>query len=111
MNADGGVQIAVCCAHNGCSSGPGRQPANVDALSIDQIAFHDLTSDARDKRGLTSASLLIGKAKPVPALRLICSGGLSGIDHETVLFLRDKVHPRACCEIVRRLGTTVKHDD
>jgi|SRR5687768_12573232 hypothetical protein len=111
MYTDCRVQIAVCCSHDGSSGSPGRQSANVDAFSINQIAIHDLSSDARDKRGFTSASLLIDSAKPVPAFRLICSAGLSGIDDKAVLFLGDKVHPGAGSEIIRRLSTAVKHDD
>src|SRR6059036_3958105 len=75
------------------------------------MVAHDLASDTRDKRGFTSASLLVACAKPVPAFRLVCLAGLSRIDHEAILFLSDKVHPRAGGEIIRRLGTAVKHDD
>ena len=111
MDTDCRVQIVVCCSHDGRRGRSGRQPANVDALSIDRIVIHDLARDARDKRGFTSASLLVGRAKPVPAFRLVGLAGLSRIDHEAILFLSDKVHPRAGGEIIRRLGTAVKHDD
>ena len=111
MDADCRVQIVVCCPHDSRGGGSGRQPANVDALSINQIVIHDLASDARDKRGFASPSLLVGCAKPVPAFRLVCLAGLSRIGHEAILLLSDKVHPRAGGEIIRRLGTAVKHDD
>src|SRR4051812_48462530 len=111
MYADCRVQIAVCCSHDGSSGRSGRQPTNVDTLSINRIVMHDLASNARDERGFTSASLLVGCTKPVPAFRLVCLAGLSRIDHEATLFLSDKVHPGAGGEIIRRLGTAVKHDD
>ena len=111
MYTDCRVQIVVCCSHDSRGGRSGRQPANVDALSINQIIIHDLAGDARDKRGFTSASLLVGCAKPVPAFRLVCLAGLSRIGHEAILLLSDKVHPRAGGEIIRRLGAAVKHDD
>jgi hypothetical protein len=111
MYTDCRVQIIVCCSHDGRGGRSGRQPAHVDALSINQIVIHDLAGDARDKRRFTRASLLVGCAKPVPAFRLVCLPGLSRIDHEAILLFSDKIHPRAGGEIIRRLGTAVKHDD
>src|SRR6185369_6031606 len=72
---------------------------------------HDLARDACDKRGFASAALLVGGAKPVPAFRLVCPAGLRRIGHETILSFREEVHPRAGGEIIRRLGTAVKHHD
>jgi poly(3-hydroxybutyrate) depolymerase len=37
--------------------------------------------------------------------------GLFGIDHEAILLVRQEVHPGTGREILRRLGTAVKHDD
>jgi hypothetical protein len=111
MHTDCRVQIVVGGSHDGSSRCSSRQPTDVDARSINQIVIHDLASDARYKRGFTSASLLVGYAKPVPAFGLICLAGLSRIGHKAILFLSDKVHPRAGGEIVRRLGTAVKHND
>src|SRR6266851_669017 len=111
MYTDGRVQIVVCCSHYSSSGRSGRQSTNVDAPWINRIVAHDLASDACDQRGFTSAPLLVGCAKPVPAFRVVCRTGLRGIDHKAGLFFCDKVHPRAGGEIVRRLGAAVKHDD
>src|SRR4029079_1276425 len=111
MYADCRIQIVVCCSHDGRGGRAGRQPANVDALWINRIVVYDLARDARDQRGFPSAALLVGCAKPVPAFRLVGLAGLSRIDHEAILLLRHKVHPRTGGEIIRRLGTTVKQDD
>ena len=111
MYTDCRVEIVVCCPHDRGGGRSGRQPTNIDALSINQIVIHDLARNARDKRGFTSAALLVGCAKPVPAFRLVCLPGLSRIDHEAILLLSDKIHPRAGGKIIRRLGTAVKHDD
>jgi hypothetical protein len=54
---------------------------------------------------------LVGGAKPIPAFRWIGVAWLRWIDHQAALFLRDKIHPGASSEIVRRLGTAVEHDD
>src|SRR5947207_9902675 len=111
MYTDGRVQIVVCCSHYGSSGRSGRQSTNVDALWINRIVAHDLASDACDQRGFTSAPLLVGCTKPVPAFRLVCLAALCRIDHKAGLFFCDKVHPRTGGEIVRRLGTAVQHDD
>jgi hypothetical protein len=71
MYADCRVQIVVRCSHDSGSGGSGRQPTNVDALWIDRIVAHDLAGNARDKRRFTSAPLLVGSAKPIPAFRLV----------------------------------------
>ena len=107
MDPDRRVQIVVCCSHDSRSGRSGRQSADVDALWINRIVAHDLASDARDKRGFTSASLLVGCAKPVPAFRLVCLAALCRIDHKAGLFFCDKVHPRTGGEIIRRLGAAV----
>src|SRR3954465_15589523 len=107
MYADCSIQIVVRCSHYSRRRGAGRQPTNVDALWINRIVAHDLASDARDKRRFTSAPLLVGCAKPVPAFRLVCLARLCRIDHEATLFFGNKVHPRAGGEIVRRLGAAV----
>ena len=93
------------------AAAPADSPANIDALWINRIVAHDLAGDARDKRRFTSAALLVGCAKPVPAFRLVCVAALCRIDHEARLFFCDKVHPRTGGEIVWRLGAAVKHDD
>ena len=111
MDADGCVQVGVRRAHDGGSGPAGRQACDVDALRIDRMVPHDLAGDAGDQRGFAAAPLLVARAKPVPALRLIGSAGLFGIDHEAVLLFRQEVHPGAGGEIVRRLGAAVKHDD
>src|SRR5258707_1038280 len=95
------------CSHDSSRGGSGRQPTNVDALWIDRIVAHDLAGDARDQRRLTSAPLLVGCAKPVPAFRLVCLTALCRINHKASLFFCDKVHPGAGGEIVRRLGAAV----
>src|SRR5260370_6142691 len=97
----------VRCAPYGRSGRSGRPPRNVNALWINRIVAHDLVSDARDKRRFTSAPLLVGFAKPVPAFRLVCLAALCRIDHKASLFFCDKVHPRARGEIVWRLGAAV----
>ncbi len=51
------------------------------------------------------------RAKPVPAFRLVGSAWLLRIDHEAIPLVRQKIHPGAGGEIVRRLGAAVKHDD
>src|SRR5258706_4904332 len=107
MYTDRRVQIVVRCSHDSSSGRSGRQSTNVDALWINRIVAHDLASDARDKRRFTSAPLLVGCAKPVPAFRLVCLAALCRIDHKAGLFFCDKVHPGAGGEIVRRLGTAV----
>src|SRR6266853_1519573 len=77
MYTDCRVQIVVRCSHDSRSGRSGRQPSNVNALWINRIVAHDLVSDARDKRRFTSATLLVGCAKPVPAFRLVCLAALS----------------------------------
>ena len=42
---------------------------------------------------------------------MIGSARLLRIDHEAILLFRQEVHPGAGCEIVRRLGAAMKHDD
>src|SRR3954469_2297607 len=103
MYADCSIQIAVRCSHDSRCRGAGRQPSNVDALWINRIVAHDLASDARDKRRFTSAPLLVGCAKPIPAFRLVCLPRLCRIDHKTSLLFCDKIHPRTGGEIVWRL--------
>ena len=110
MNADGRVQVGVRRSHDGGSGPAGRQASDVDALRIDRMVPHDLAGDARDQRGFAAAPLLVARAKPVPALRLVGSAGLFGIDHEAILLFRQEVHPGAGREIVGRLGAAVKHD-
>src|SRR5207247_1404474 len=107
MYADCRVQIVVCCSPDSSSGRSGGQSTNVDARWINRIVAHDLASDARDQRRFTSATLLVGCAKPVPAFRTVCLTGLCGIDHKAGLFFCDKVHPRAGGEIVWRLGAAV----
>src|SRR6266436_2339098 len=107
MYADCRVQIVVRCSHDSSSGCSGRQSTNVDALWINRIVAHNLASDARDKRRFTSAPLLVGCAKPVPAFRLVRLTALCGIDHKAGLFFCDKIHPGAGGEIVRRLGAAV----
>src|SRR5712664_4076696 len=107
MYADCRVQIVVRCSHDSSSGRSGRQSTNVDALWINRIVAHDLASDARDKRRFTSAPLLVGCAKPVPAFSLVCLAALCRIDHQTSLFFCDKVHSRTGGEIVWRLGAAV----
>ena len=41
----------------------------------------------------------------------LASLALRRIDHQAVLFFCDEVHSGAGCEIVRRLGAAVEHDD
>ena len=72
---------------------------------------HDLARDARDQRRFAAVPLLVARAKPVPAFRLIGSGGLLRIGDEAVLLFGQEVHPRAGREIFRRLSAAVKHDD
>src|SRR6202158_3211278 len=107
MDTDCRVQIVVRFSHDGSSGCSGRQATNVDALWINRIVSHDLASYARDKRRFTSAPLLVGCAKPVPAFRLVGLAALRRIDHKASLFFCDKVHPRTGGEIVRRLGAAV----
>ena len=90
---------------------PADRPRDVDALRIDRMVPHDLAGDAGDQRGFAPAAALVARAKPVPALRLVGSARLFGIDHEAVLLVRQEVHPGAGGEILRRLGAAVKHDD
>src|SRR5205809_7457966 len=104
MYTDCRVQIVIRCSHDSGSGPSGRQPGNVDTLWINRIVAHDLASDARDKRRFTSAPLLVGRAKPVPAFRLVCLAALCRIDHKASLFVGEKVHPRTGGEIVWRLG-------
>ena len=111
MYADSCVQIGIRRAHDGGGGPAGRQARDVDALRIDRMVPHDLAGDAGDQRGFAPAAALVARAKPVPALRLVGSARLFGIDHEAVLLFRQEVHPGAGGEIVRRLGTAVKHDD
>ena len=89
---------------------PADRPADVDALRIDRMVPHDLAGDAGDQRRFAAAPLLVARAKPVPAFRLVGSAGLLRIDHEAILLFRQEVHPGAGREIVRRLGAAVKHD-
>src|SRR5271156_1668056 len=88
MNADGGVQIGVRRSHDGGGRTAGRQTAGIDALRIDRIVPHDLPGDAGDKRGFALATLLVADAKPVPAFRLISSGGFwpSSVIHASNTF-------------------------
>ena len=111
MDPDRGIQIVVGCSHDSRSGRSGRQSADIDAFWINRIVAHDLAGDARDKRGLASAALLVGCAKPVPAFRLIGVAALRGIDHEAGLFFCDEIHSCARGEIVWRLGAAVKHHD
>ena len=60
--------------------------------------------------GSPAVPLLVARAKPVPAFRLVGSAGLLRIDHEAIPLFRQEIHPGAGREIVRRLGATVKHD-
>ena len=111
MYADSCVQVGIRRAHDGGGGPAGRQARDVDALRIDRMVPHDLAGDAGDQRGFAPAPALVARAKPVPALRLVGSARLLGIDHEAVLLFRQEVHPGAGGEIVRRLGAAVKHDD
>src|SRR4051812_43402513 len=111
MNSDGRVQVAIRCAHDGGGGPAGGQTRNVYAFRIDRMVAHDLAGDADDHRGLAPAPALVAGAKPVPALRLVGSARLLRIDHEAILLFRQKVHPGAGREIVRRLGAAMKHDD
>src|ERR1700730_552618 len=107
MYTDCCVQIVVRCSHDNGSGRSGRQSTNVDALWINRIVAHDLASDARDKRRFHFAPLLVGRAKPVPAFRLVGLAALCRIDPKASLFFCDKVHSRTGGEIVRRLGAAV----
>ena len=110
MYADRCVQIGIRRAHDSGGGPAGRQARDVDALRIDRMVPHDLAGDTGDQRRFAPAAALIAGAKPVPALRLVGSARLLGIDHEAVLLFRQEVHPGAGGEIVGRLGVAVKHD-
>ena len=111
MDPDGRVQIGVGRCHDGGGRPARRQTGDVDPLRVDRIVPHDLASDARDQRRLPAVPLLLARAKPVPAFRLVGSTWLLRIDHEAMSFFRQEIHPGAGREIVRRLGATVKHDN
>jgi len=111
MYADCCIHIVVCCPHDSRRRCSGRQSTDIDALWINRIVAHDLAGDSRDKRRFASAPLLVGFAKPVPALRLVCLAVLCRIDHEAGLLFRNEVHPRTGGEIFRRLGAAVQHHD
>ncbi len=66
------------------------------------MVAHDLVGDAGDERGFASAALLVSRAEPIPAFRLVCVGALRGIGYEAGLFFRDEIHPRA--RFVRAVG-------
>src|SRR6202521_4182459 len=107
MYTDCRVQIVVRCSHDSSRGRSGRQSTHVDAVWINRIVAQDLASYTRDKRRCTSAPLLVGCAKPVPAFRLVCLAALCRIGHKASLFFCDKVHPRTGGEIVWRLGAAV----
>jgi hypothetical protein len=67
MYPDCCVEIAVRCSHDGSRGRSGRESTNVDALCINRIVAHDLTSDARDKRRFTSPPFLAAINLVVPA--------------------------------------------
>src|SRR3984957_6683206 len=71
MDPDRRIQIVVGCSHDSRSGVSGRQSADIYAFWINRIVAHDLAGNARDKRGLASAALLVGRAKPVPAFRRV----------------------------------------
>ena len=100
MHADRGVQIGVGHAHDGGGRGSGRQPGDIDAFGIDRVVAHDLPRDAGDQRGLALAMLLVVRAEPVPAFRGVGGGGLGRIGDQAGVLLGERVHPRACGEVV-----------
>ena len=73
MDPDGRVQIGVRRPHDGRGGPAGRQARDVDALRIDRIVPHDLPGDAGDQRRFAPVPLLVARAKPVPAFRLVGS--------------------------------------
>ena len=64
---------------------------------------------ARKDRRLTLAPALVAALEPVPAPRAIGSMRLLGIENETLPLLGERVHARAVCKRVGRLGATVQH--
>jgi hypothetical protein len=72
------------------------------------MVANDLAGDASDERRFATAALLVGRAKPIPAFRLVRFRPLRGVSHEAGLFFRDKVHPRAGGKILRRLRAAVE---
>src|ERR1700761_4289620 len=111
MYTDGRVQISVRRSHDRGSGPASRQASDIYALRIDRIVPNDLAGDAGNQRRFAPALLLIARAKPVPAFRLVGPAGLLRINHEAVLLFRQEIHPRAGREIVGRLGAAVEHDD
>src|SRR5262245_23060952 len=71
MYANRCVEVAVGGSHDGGSRGPGRQSGDIDASRIDRMVAHDLAGNTSDKRGFATAALLVGRAKPIPAFRLV----------------------------------------
>lgn len=90
MDPDGRVQIGVGRCHDGGGRPAGRQTCDVDPLRIDRIVQHDLASDACDQRRLPALPLLVARAKPIPAFRLVGFIGLLRIDHEAIPLFRQK---------------------
>jgi hypothetical protein len=76
---------------------------------LDTKVAHDLAGDAREQRGLSLIALLIGGAKPVPALRDIRRLSLCRIGDQECSLLSQMVHPRAGGKVIWRLGAAVQH--
>src|SRR3954467_11432387 len=64
MDADRSIQIVIGYRHDSPSGRSSRKSTDIDAFWINRIIAHDLISDARDKRGLASAAMLVACAKP-----------------------------------------------
>ena len=111
MHTHRGVEIGVGHPHNGGGRASGREAGDIDASGVDRVVAHDLAGDARDQRRFAMATLLVARAKPIPALRGIGGGGLFWIRDQAGASLGECIHARAGGEVVGRLGAAVQHDD
>ncbi|MCY1295692.1 hypothetical protein D9M70_450440 [compost metagenome] len=111
MHADAGEQLRIRLSHHDGHRRACGQACHEDAARIHAMPIRNLLHDAGDQRGLARTAALVLRLEPVPAFRCIGLRRLFGIDHQKTVRLRQPVHLRACCEIVRRLRAAMQHDD
>jgi hypothetical protein len=100
MDAEGSMELGMRRRHDGRRRAAGRQPRDVHTLWVDRVIPHDLAGDARDQGRLAAIPFLVAGTKPIPALRLIGSARLLGIDNEAIPLFGQEIHAGAGSEIV-----------
>ncbi|KAF1858297.1 hypothetical protein Lal_00014798 [Lupinus albus] len=111
VDADGGIQLGEFGAEDGRHRTARGQAGRIHARRVHAVFRHDVARHARQDRGLAAVARALGGVEPVPAARRVGAPLLFRIEHEAVVFVRQRVHARACREIGGVLRAPVQHHD